>query len=299
MGNQMFMYASAFAFSKKMSRDFLIDDETAFLTRKNLSQYRLGEFNFSARRAPKSLKFLGYRGYLKRKFLKKMDTFRKAKKFYIEKKSKDKITTFDDNFLSREYGENLFIEGYFESEKYFYQFQKEIQQEFTFKNLKIFLNNPYYKEIRDSNSVSICIRQNRFSEKLRRIKNSDIIKSKIFTDEQIKYVKKCIEIMKSKIRKPKFFLWSNDYKGLYEYFPKNEFTFVDNDKFISKDKKSALDLFLMTQAKNHIVIPSSFNWWGSWLSMSRGKIVLRPSDKNFTNFRINNRDLWPESWIEI
>ena len=31
-------------------------------------------------------------------------------------------------------------------------------------------------------------------------------------------------------------------------------------------------MFLISQSKNHIVIPSSFNWWGAWLSKKKGKI---------------------------
>ena len=34
IGNQMFMFASAFSISKKMNRQLLIDNETAFLSKK-------------------------------------------------------------------------------------------------------------------------------------------------------------------------------------------------------------------------------------------------------------------------
>ena len=36
MGNQMFMYASAFSISKKLGRKLYNDDETAFLSKKNV-----------------------------------------------------------------------------------------------------------------------------------------------------------------------------------------------------------------------------------------------------------------------
>ena len=39
IGNQMFMYASALSISKKLNRELLIDDETAFLLKKNISKY--------------------------------------------------------------------------------------------------------------------------------------------------------------------------------------------------------------------------------------------------------------------
>ena len=90
----------------------------------------------------------------------------------------------------------------------------------------------------------------------------------------------------------KFFLWSNDYKELSKYLPLNEFNIVSTNKI-------DLDLFLMTQAKHYIVIPSSFNLWGCWLSENKEKIVFRPSNNIFTHYKINNIDFWPENWLEI
>ena len=55
----------------------------------------------------------------------------------------------------------------------------------------------------------------------------------------------------------------------------------------------------MTQAKHFIVIPSSFNWWGAYLSKNTDKIIIRPDEKNFSKFKINNLDFWPEKWIKI
>ena len=59
------------------------------------------------------------------------------------------------------------------------------------------------------------------------------------------------------------------------------------------------ELFLLTQCRNHIVIPSSFNWWGAWLSKKKDKTILRPSDSLFSVFKINNKDFWPETWTKI
>ena len=84
LGNQMFMYASSYSIAKKLNRLLLIDDESAYLTRKNISKYGLGEFAISSKIANKENKFLGVKGYLKRKILKKIDLFKNSKSFFID-----------------------------------------------------------------------------------------------------------------------------------------------------------------------------------------------------------------------
>ena len=291
LGNQMFMYASAYVFAKKLNREFFYDDETAYQG-SSLYNYNLDIFEISSTRAPENLKFLNKFGYVKRKFLKYLDNFNSRKMFYIEPRDHNKNTSFNDKILNGNYNDKLFVEGHFESEKYFNSHINDIKSEFRFKNYKSFENNQLYKDIKNSESVSICIRQNRFSERKRPITIKDEENSLIFTEDQVKYVKKSMNIIKSKVTKPKFFLWSNDLKKLNNYFPDSKFTPVSTNKI-------DFDLFLMSQTKHSIVIPSSFNWWGAWLGKSSKSIVIRPTNDHFSNFNINNKDFWPKDWLVV
>ena len=45
IGNQLFMYASAYSISKELNKKLYIDDETAFLEKKNISKFGLNLFN--------------------------------------------------------------------------------------------------------------------------------------------------------------------------------------------------------------------------------------------------------------
>ena len=274
LGNQMFMYASAYVFAKKLNRDFFYDDETAYQS-SNLYKYNLDIFKISSTKAPNNLKFLNKSGYIKRKFLKYFDNFYSSKMFYVEPRDRNKNTSFNDKILSGNFRDKLFVEGHFESEKYFNSHIKEIKSEFSFKNYKSFENNQIFNSIKNSESVSICIRQNRFSERKRAITSKDDENSLIFTKDQVKYIEKSINLIKSKVTNPKFFLWSNDLN------------------------KVDYDLFLMSQSKHSIVIPSSFNWWGAWLGKSSKSIVVRPSNDHFSNFNVNNKDFWPKDWLVV
>ena len=155
----MFMYAAAFSISKKMNRNLLIDNETAYLSRKNISSYGLNNFDITAKISNNDYKFKNLKGYLERKFLKKTDFLRTFKKFYVEKKNKDKVTKFDIDFIKKNFSDNLFLECHFEIEKYFAPYKEELLKEFNFKDKNRFNELSIYNQINQPNSVGVCLRQ--------------------------------------------------------------------------------------------------------------------------------------------
>ena len=296
MGNQMFMYAAAYSISKELNRQLYIDDETAFLSKNNVSKFGLNLFNITSAIAPDTLKFKNLTGNIKRKFLIKTDLLRSKKKFYIEKKDRNKITTYSNDYKNLIFDNNLFLEGHFESERYFKDYGDEIKREFKLKNQVSLEKHPYFNEINKHNSVSICLRQNRFIEGKGQNTSQNKQKSLNFTLEQINYINKSVDYIKSKVSNPSFFLWSNDFSNI----DKNKFNFNYKEiKFYNNDNtsdKRIQSLFLLKQCNHFIVTASTFNWWGAWLSERNDKIILRPSGKFFNDFYINNQDFWPSDW---
>ena len=59
--------------------------------------------------------------------------------------------------------DTFYIDGNFESEKYFLDYRKNLLSEFSFKNDLRY--NKYLDIINRNNVVSISVRQNRFSER--------------------------------------------------------------------------------------------------------------------------------------
>ena len=193
------------------------------------------------------------------------------------------------------------MEGYFETEKYFHDIKEEIFNEFKFKNAYTYVKSSFYPKLNIKNSVSICLRQNRFLEGKNKKNDPDnYFKSENFNSEQISYINQCIDFFISKLDSPSFFLWSNNTNNIDKNQFNTKINIVDhNDNFLKNIDKRALDLFLISQCNHHIVVPSSFNWWGAWLSQKKDKIICRPSNDFFSNFRLNNLDFWPDDWIEI
>ena len=95
-GNQMFLYATAFAFSKELNRELLLDVHSGpnQLLKKNLKKkfkhfipkYELSVFNISANVLTSKLTFDSKIGYFKRKLFIFFDKFYKKKKFILENK---------------------------------------------------------------------------------------------------------------------------------------------------------------------------------------------------------------------
>lgn len=90
----------------------------------------------------------------------------------------------------------------------------------------------------------------------------------------MEYYFNAIDRIKSKVKDIHFFVFTNDPAWVEENF-KNLFcdsrvTFVDGN---SQEE----DLWLMSQAKHHIIANSSFSWWGAWLAKHEAQIVIAPT----------------------
>jgi hypothetical protein len=303
-GNQMFLYATAFAFSKKLNKELLLDVYTGpnQLIKKNLKKrfkhykpkYELSVFDISSKVLPRKFTFDTSAGYFKRKFFLFLDKFYKKKQFIIEYKDSFKKTFYSDSYLKKNYQDTAYIEGYFESEKYFFDFRSELLKEFQFTH-KINCSKNYYDQITNSNSVSLAIRRDRYNERFDDDNDEDKVKkTHLFENLQYDYIVKSIGYFKSHIDSPKFFLFSDSFDNLDKrFFDIEELIFIKDNL----TDKGLEDFYLMSKCKHFAVAPTSFHWWAAWLNTADNKIVLRPSN-NVLN-PSDNINFWPENWISI
>ena len=287
IGNQLFMYAHAYALSKKINYDLYIDNTSGYFQKKNqIRSYELDKFNINTSLSDKKYRFDNFLLNLNRNLLKKIDIYKTNKSFLIESKDRNKITNYYDT-AKLNFSDILYVEGYYETEKYFKDFANDLKKKFIINEKYLEKNNKYIDLVKNSNSVSISVRQHRFSER-GQINYSRSIK---FTQNTIDYINKAVIFFKNKIPNAKFFIWADDFAGLNEYFDENEFIFIKNNI-----NKSINDFNLFKYAKHFIVGPTSFHWWGAWLNQNGNKICVRPPDDLNPS---NNKNFWPESWIKI
>ena len=293
LGNQLFTYAAAYAFAKKHNAELFVDNESGFYKR---YKYELHNFNISAQIVEKKHKFVGFLGKVKRKILIKLSKSNSDSKFLIEARDKNKLSNYNPNQLNINFNKNLYFEGYFQSEKYFKPDIEHLLKEFSFKDNIINQNNSFIKDIKNSDSVSIHLRQDKFLVDENH-KNLGELNSE-FLEHNIKLIKRGIEYFDKKIDNPKYFVWSNNFSGYKFLFESKKFTLV-NENF---DKDPAYDLYLMSLCKHFILSPSTMHYWGALLSKNTNKICLGPPKiKNRSGYYgfSNNSDIKPNWWKEI
>ena len=264
LGNQLFQYAMAKSLSIEKKQKFSID-VSSFETYK-LHDYALDHFNIQKK------------GFKKpNRYLKKiLDLFQKTR-YYKEKEFNFNPLIFDIN------ERDIYLEGYFQSEKYFVKHEKEIRKDFEIISPLKKQTQETIKHIQEVNSVSLHIRR------------GDYLQHKIHNTDKTDYYKTAMATMESQVDNPVYFIFSDDMPWAKENFKTNfETIFVDfNDALTNFE-----DLKLMSTCKHNIIANSSFSWWGAWLNTNEQKIVIAPK-LWFNDNTINTKDIIPDSWIKI
>lgn len=181
------------------------------------------------------------------------------KKKYIIEPEKNYFK-FDQHILLNKIEKDVYIEGYWQSEKYFNNIENIIRKEFSFKEDPDEVNSRIIKEIEGSNSVSIHVRHG----DNRRMVNGVL---------SLEYYLLAVKEISSTVNNPIFYIFSDDPE-----WARNNLKLEYPTVYISHngDKKNYEDLRLMTHCKHHILGNSTFSWWGAWLGKKEGQIVYSP-----------------------
>ncbi|WMW24308.1 alpha-1,2-fucosyltransferase [Methanolobus sediminis] len=208
---------------------------------------------------------------------------------YIKQKLKiSKIITephfhFDKGILSSP--DNSYLDGYWQSEKYFKEIRDIIHTDFTFKVKPTNINQKLANEIGFCESVSIHIRRGDY------VSNPET--KKLHGYCSLEYYEKAIKKICCYVENPHFFIFSDD-----PDWAEDNLIYDCPIKFVTHNdsEKGYEDLRLMSLCKHNIIANSSFSWWGAWLNKNPEKIVLSP-EKWFNDSSINTDDLVPDNWI--
>ena len=198
--------------------------------------------------------------------------------YVIEEKSDD----FDPSVL--EAVGNIYLKGYWQSEKYFIDIKEILLKEFTIKYKMDSVNYEILKSIVKNVSIAVHFRRGDYVDK-------DDVK-KVHGTCSMNYYRKAIDYMRAKEPEACFYAFSDDPKWVKENFIiEAPFNVIDHNDASSHYE----DLRLMSHCKHHIIANSSFSWWAAWLSQNPDKVVIAP--KGWFNKEVDIASRFPDGWV--
>lgn len=285
LGNQLFQYATARRLAQKNQVSLKLDAVSGFKHDVTYQRrYLLEQFNIQATQASplESFDFPGARTTRNiLRFISRMPPF--IDTFYVREKEANGIyRAFEPRLLNLKVRKRVFLEGYWQSEKYF----KDIE-DLLVRDLEIRV--PHMPDtlreaamIKNSNAVCVGIRS--FAEVPARVAH-------YHPTLCVHYYHQAMDLICSRVRDPSFFIFTENpdwvRKNMAFMYPTNFLT-PRSDAGLARE-----DLWLMTLCKHFIVSNSSFHWWGAWLSRNINKLVIAPATDT------NNIDMIPDSWLKL
>lgn len=271
LGNQMFQYAIGRYLAKKNNTILKLDTES--FDNYKIHSYSLNKLNIIENISDKSEN----KKFKDRKYF---NLINKSNKKHI----KEKYFHFNPQILNLP--DNVYLEGYWQSEKYFNSIKNILQREFSPICRIQGQNNVILDKIQSCNAVSLHVRRGDYTNP-----ENEAIHGLC----GINYYSRAMDYIVKRVETPIFFVFSDDVKWVKQNLsiPHATFFITWNDK-----NESYWDMFLMRQCKHNIIANSSFSWWAAWLNNNSDKIVIAPQ-KWFNSLVYNDSDLIPKSWVRL
>lgn len=254
LGNQMFQYAALKAQSLRIGIDCYLPDHT------NLKSD--GCFDYTNNR------WIPYK-------LDLFDCFKITSPLLNQTENNlYKELNFSYEFHILDVIDNTAIEGYFQSYKYFEDYDEEIRREFTFKDeilekcTKIIANY--------SNTVAIHIRR------------GDQVAHPGMWNVTLEYIQEALNQFTDD--EYTFLVFSDDINWCKQVFPEGVIFMEGNGQYE--------DMCLMTLCNHNIISNSTFSWWAAYLNCNINKKIVAPKNW-FTDKSIKTSDLYPPNWIIV
>jgi len=285
LGNQLFQYAAGFSLSK-LNNVPLLMDTTAY-------EGVGSEINI--------LRSLGINNF---KISASVANKHEIVKIKYPYSFFSKISRYIRRYLLRQFfidwhpeilkirSKNYYLEGYFQSLKYFENCE-DLIKEFEFcKTVKSSVVN-YCEEIKASPiSVSIHVRRGDYISN-RKVRSQYLVCSDRYFESSIDYFEN-----KYGKKNVKFFLFSDEPKWLLRLCKKpNRKIISGHENIKNKVISDVEELYLMSCCDHQIISNSSFSWWGAFLNKSVTKEIIMPN--KWTNYKNLHKNIYPEGWLRF
>ena len=289
LGNQLFQYAAGKALAEHHRTELALDLYT--YSKHPYRKFELSKFNIDAREATRAEvhRFTGSNFVVR--YLNKRENYFRCPNVFAQ----PHYHSYED-FLSLP--ADLYLSGYWQSEKYFSSISSLIAKQFTSKEPLDTKNNSLQNKMRSENSVSLHVRRGDYS--------STASYSSFFGLLSQEYYERAIAEISAVVDNPVFYFFSDDPEWCRKTFMGLKVEFTDHNK----GEEAYKDMLLMSACRHNIIANSTFSWWGAWLNDHVGKKVIAPQqwfrmsyltkkEPVYPSRFYNTKDLIPDSWIQL
>ena len=180
-----------------------------------------------------------------------------------------------------------YLEGYWQSEKYFCHIVDVLRRDFTLASALNGENQAILRKMTGTESVSLHVRRGDYVTNAHTAQYHGVC--------SLDYYRAAVKHIAEHVYAPNFFVFSDDTDWVEANLEiDHPMTLVR----VNGPDQGVLDMALMKSCRHHIIANSSFSWWGAWLNPSHEKHVVAPS-RWFNQGALDTRDLIPESWVRL
>lgn len=162
-----------------------------------------------------------------------------------------------------EMGASSLLIGYFQSWRYFHEIRPQLLKELDLSRL------PWSNEeasLRDELQTCISVAVH--------VRRTDYLDQELTRVCGENYQLRAIELLRSELSSPVFFIFSDDPEWCRQRFGKLQDCRVVDMPHASGDPFT--DLRLMSLARHNVIVNSSYSWWAAWLNQNPDQLVIAP-----------------------
>jgi len=282
LGNQMFQYALGRTIAQRRRTSMALD--VSSYSYDKLREYSLGIFKIAERFGDFPRRGLARalgQGLRLSRLSRNLGRLRVPGFTYV---LTEKRFSFDPTVLDAP--RDVYLDGYWQSEKYFKEIEHIIREEFAL-NSTMGNVQKLAERIQSTESVCVNVRRGDFVS----LPSSIAFHGFVGTE----YYAESVKVIHARVTNPTAFVFSDEIGWCV-----NNLRFDCPATFVGHDyagEKFREYLYLMSLCKHFIIPNSSFAWWGAWLSNTKG-IVVAPS-KWFNAAELDTSDLVPAGWLRL
>ena len=180
-----------------------------------------------------------------------------------------------------------YLDGYWQSEKYFSDVEDTIRREFTSRDRLDAGTREILDRMATAQSVSVHVRRGDYVSHPRASRARSVCTPS--------YYQRCVAYIAERLGDIHLFVFSD----APDWVAANlRFEYPTTLVSTVPARPDHTDLRLMSACRHHVIANSSFSWWGAWLNPHHNQLVLAPR-RWMNDARVDDRDVVPARWIKV